>query len=105
MELYFGEMRSVALKAINFGGYRVHPHPVADLAKIILMKEGDTEELCKAHGLTTSTDKYHNMSLITKQASFSPSKQAFRRQSSLISSKRASTLFEEIARERTDIER
>ncbi|KAG0601030.1 hypothetical protein M758_11G078700 [Ceratodon purpureus] len=105
MELYFGEMRGVALKAINFGGYSMHPHPVADVAKIILMKEGDTEELCKAHGLTTSIDKDHNMSLISKQASFNPSTQAFRRQCSLISRKRAPTLFQEIAGERTDIER
>ena len=74
MELYFGEMHNVALKVIIFDGYGVHLHPVAHLAKVIFLKEGDTEELCKAHGLTRSTDKDHSMSLITKQALFSPSK-------------------------------
>ncbi|KAG0609073.1 hypothetical protein M758_8G155300 [Ceratodon purpureus] len=105
MELYFGQMRSLSLKAINCGSYKMHPYPVADIASLILMKQGDTEELCKAHGLVTGIDKEQHLSLMAKQAPFTPSTQIFRHQCTLISRKRAPTFFQEIVGERDDIER
>jgi hypothetical protein len=39
MELYFGQMRTLALKAVNCGSYKVHPYPVADRANLTLMKK------------------------------------------------------------------
>uniref|UniRef100_A9T9W8 Uncharacterized protein n=1 Tax=Physcomitrium patens TaxID=3218 RepID=A9T9W8_PHYPA len=105
MELYFGQMRTLALRAINCGSYKMHPYPVADIAGLILMKQGDTEELCKAHGLITGIDKEQHLSLMAKQAPFTPSTQTFRHQCTLISRKRAPTFYEEIVGERGDIER
>ena len=83
----------------------MHPYPVADIANLILMKQGDTEELCKAHGLVTGIDKEQHLALMAKQAPFTPSTQMFRHQCTLISQKRAPTFFQEIGGERDDIER
>lgn len=105
MELYFGQMRSLALKAINTGGYKMNPYPVAEIASLLLMKQGDTEDLCKAHGLKTGIDKNHQLALMAKQAPFTPSTQIFRHQCTLISRKRAPTFFQEIVGEIGEVER
>uniref|UniRef100_A0A7I4BKP9 PCI domain-containing protein n=1 Tax=Physcomitrium patens TaxID=3218 RepID=A0A7I4BKP9_PHYPA len=95
MELYFGEIRTLALRAINCGGYKTHPFLLGDIAELLLMKEDDTEEFCKTHGLITCLDK-GQLYLTAKQTTFSPSIQTFRHQCSLISRKRAPTFFQEI---------
>lgn len=97
MELYFGKVRRLALQALNHGGYKLHPYPMGDIAKLLLMKESDAEELCVTHGLKTGFDKSTNvLSLQAKQAPFTHSEKSFRHQSSMINRKRASTFFQEV---------
>ncbi|KAF7836277.1 SAC3 family protein C isoform X1 [Senna tora] len=38
MEPYINEVRALALACINFGGYKLHPYPLVDLSKLLMMK-------------------------------------------------------------------
>ncbi|KAM7476842.1 hypothetical protein LguiB_024085 [Lonicera macranthoides] len=38
IEPYIIEVRTLALCCVNYGGYKLHPYPLADLSKLLLMK-------------------------------------------------------------------
>jgi len=104
MELFFSQMRGIALKLLNQGGYKLHPYPMADIAKMLLMKETDADELCKSYGLETGIDKSTKaLSLLAKQAQFTPpEKDVFRHQCSLINSKRAPSYYQQVTETEVD---
>ncbi|CAK9277923.1 unnamed protein product [Sphagnum jensenii] len=104
MELFFSQMRGIALKLLNQGGYKLHPYPMADIAKMLLMKETDADELCKSYGLETGIDKSTKaLSLLAKQAQFTPpEKDVFRHQCSLINSKRAASYYQQVTETEVD---
>ncbi|XAR54500.1 hypothetical protein NMG60_11029650 [Bertholletia excelsa] len=69
-EPYIDEARALALACVNFGGYKLHPYPLEDLAKLLMMKESDIESLCHDCGLKTFTDEKGKKFLPTKQTTF-----------------------------------
>ncbi|KAF1899806.1 hypothetical protein Lal_00019938 [Lupinus albus] len=77
MEPYINEVRALALSCINFGGYKLHPYPLFDLSKQLMIKESDLETFCKSCGLETCTDESGNKLLPTKQETFSHPKGGF----------------------------
>ncbi|KAM7472616.1 hypothetical protein LguiA_010799 [Lonicera macranthoides] len=78
IEPYIIEVRTLALCCVNYGGYKLHPYPLADLSKLLLMKESDVESLCRDCGLQTSTDEVGKKFLPTKQTSFCHPKGGFK---------------------------
>ncbi|XP_061346023.1 SAC3 family protein C isoform X3 [Gastrolobium bilobum] len=83
MEPYINEVRALALSCINFGGYKLHPYPLFDLSKYLMLKESDLESLCNSCGLETYTDESGNKFLPTKQTTFSHPKGGFQNYSFL----------------------
>ncbi|CAL0328793.1 unnamed protein product [Lupinus luteus] len=77
MEPYINEVRALALACINFGGYKLHPYPLFELSKQLMIKESDLETFCKSCGLETCTDESGNKLLPTKQETFSHPKGGF----------------------------
>ncbi|KAI8028172.1 SAC3 family protein C [Camellia lanceoleosa] len=77
IEPYINEIRVLAVSCVNFGGYKLHPYPLADLSKLLMMKESDVESFCHYCGLETSTDEVGNKFLPTKQTSFCHPKGGF----------------------------
>ncbi|OIV99078.1 hypothetical protein TanjilG_32337 [Lupinus angustifolius] len=77
MEPYINEVRALALSCINFGGYKLHPYPLFELSKQLMIKESDLETFCKSCGLETCTDESGNKLLPTKQDTFSHPKGGF----------------------------
>lgn len=75
MEIHFNEVRLKGLAAMNQGGYKLHPIPLADIAKQLLLKEGDLEELCNLCGLSTGMDTSRIRCLLVKQSQFSAPKE------------------------------
>ncbi|KAE8689559.1 SAC3/GANP/Nin1/mts3/eIF-3 p25 family isoform 2 [Hibiscus syriacus] len=71
IEPYVNEVRALAISYINNCCYKVHPYPLEQLSKLLMMKESDVESLCHACGLETLTDNGENKSLPTKQTTFS----------------------------------
>ncbi|GMI72508.1 yeast Sac3 homolog C [Hibiscus trionum] len=71
IEPYVNEVRALAISYINNCCYKVHPYPLEQLSKLLMMKELDVESLCHACGLETLTDNGENKSLPTKQTTFS----------------------------------
>lgn len=80
---YINEVRALALACINFGGYKLHPYPLMDLSKHLMMKESDLESFCNYCGLETCTDESGNKLLPTKQTTFNSPKGRFQRYSLL----------------------
>nr|KYP41627.1 80 kDa MCM3-associated protein [Cajanus cajan] len=74
---YINEVRAMALSCINFGGYKLHPYPLLDLSKHLMIKEPDLESLCNYCGLETCSDESGNKLLPTKQTTFSHPKDRF----------------------------
>ncbi|KAK7317394.1 hypothetical protein RJT34_01571 [Clitoria ternatea] len=70
MEPYINEVRALALSCINFGGYKLHPYPLLDLSKHLMIKESDLESFCNSCGLETCTDEHGNKLLPSKQTTF-----------------------------------
>ncbi|XP_057976230.1 SAC3 family protein C isoform X2 [Malania oleifera] len=70
IEPYINEIRALALLCVNHGGYKLHPYPLVQLSKLLMMKESDVESLCNVCGLETSTDEVGNKFLPAKQMSF-----------------------------------
>ncbi|PON86791.1 SAC3/GANP/THP [Trema orientale] len=81
IEPYINEVRALALSCINNGGYKLHPYPLAHLAKLLMMEVSDVESFCNAYGLETCTDEQGNKLLPTKQTTFSRPKGGFQRYS------------------------
>ncbi|KAI4323626.1 hypothetical protein L6164_023218 [Bauhinia variegata] len=77
LEPFINEVRAMALSCINFGGYKLHPYPLVDLSKLLMMKESDVVSLCNACGLETCTDESGNKLLPTKQTTFCHPKGGF----------------------------
>ncbi|XP_028123858.1 SAC3 family protein C isoform X3 [Camellia sinensis] len=77
IEPYINKIRVLAVSCVNFGGYKLHPYPLADLSKLLMMKESDVESFCHDCGLETSTDEVGNKFLPTKQTSFCHPKGGF----------------------------
>ncbi|MCO5557919.1 hypothetical protein L7F22_011492 [Adiantum nelumboides] len=96
LELHFNEVRLQSLSAMNQGGYKLHPIPLADIAKHLLIKEGDLEELCNLCGLSAGMDSSRIRCLFVKQSQFAaPKELPFYRCPSIIS-KRPASYFEEV---------
>ncbi|KAK7343017.1 hypothetical protein VNO80_25978 [Phaseolus coccineus] len=74
---YINEVRVLALSCINFGGYKLHPYPLLDLSKHLMIKESDLESFCLSCGLEICTDESGNKLLPTKQTTFSHPKGGF----------------------------
>ncbi|TKY68408.1 germinal-center associated nuclear protein [Spatholobus suberectus] len=70
MTPYINEVRALALSCINFGGYKLHPYPLLDLSKHLMIKESDLESFCDSCGLETCTGESGNKLLPTKQTTF-----------------------------------
>ncbi|XP_052172666.1 SAC3 family protein C isoform X1 [Diospyros lotus] len=70
VEPFINEIRAFAVSCVNYGGYKLHPYPLSDLSKLLMMKVSDVESLCHDCGLETSTDEAGNRFLPTKQTSF-----------------------------------
>ncbi|XP_004514308.1 SAC3 family protein C isoform X1 [Cicer arietinum] len=83
MEPYINEVRSLALSCINFSGYKLHPYPLFNLSKHLMIEESDLELLCHSCGLETCTDESGNKLLHTKQTTFSHPKGGFQKYSFL----------------------
>lgn len=77
IEPYLNEVRALAVSYINNCCYKLHPYPLEQLSKLLLMKESDVESFCHACGLQTLTDGDGNKSLPTKQTTFSIPKGSF----------------------------
>ncbi|KAK7314053.1 hypothetical protein VNO77_39261 [Canavalia gladiata] len=83
MDPYINEVRALALSCINFGGYKLHPYPLVDLSKLLMIKESDLESFCNSCGLETCTDESGNKLLPTKQTTFNHPKSGFQNYSFL----------------------
>ncbi|MQL93857.1 hypothetical protein Taro_026509 [Colocasia esculenta] len=70
LEPVIDEVRAWALSYINYGGYKLHPYPLAELSRVLMMEESDLESLCHACGLETSKDEAGRFFLPTKQLGF-----------------------------------
>ncbi|KAJ7949425.1 SAC3 family protein 2 [Quillaja saponaria] len=70
IEPYINEVRAMALSCINSVCYKLHPYPLADLSKLLMMKESDLECLCSACSLETCTNESGDKLLSTKQTTF-----------------------------------
>lgn len=70
IEPFVNEVRALAICCVNYGGYKLHPYPVADLSKLLMMEETEVESLCKDCGLEITMDEFGNKFLPTKQTSF-----------------------------------
>ncbi|XP_022139327.1 SAC3 family protein C isoform X2 [Momordica charantia] len=83
LEPYVNEVRALALSFINNGGYKLNPYPLMDLSTLLMMEESEVESFCKSCGLVTCVDELGNLSLPTKQTTFSCPSGAFQRYSFL----------------------
>ncbi|KAL1346474.1 hypothetical protein HN51_020123 [Arachis hypogaea] len=83
MEPYINEVRALAISCINFGGYKLHPYPLFNLSKLLMIEESDLESFCNSCGLKTCTDESGNKLLPTKQTTFSHPKGGFQHYSFL----------------------
>ncbi|KVH98188.1 SAC3 family protein C [Cynara cardunculus var. scolymus] len=70
IEPYISEIRATGLSCLNYGGYKLHPYPLADLSKHLLLEESDVESFCKDCGLDTFTSDTGTKFMPTKQTSF-----------------------------------
>ncbi|XP_052488111.1 SAC3 family protein C isoform X2 [Gossypium raimondii] len=70
------EVRALAISYINNCCYKLHPYPLEQLSKLLMMKELDVESLCHACGLKITSDDGENKSLPTKQTTFSIPKES-----------------------------
>ncbi|KAK7405643.1 hypothetical protein VNO78_07204 [Psophocarpus tetragonolobus] len=77
MSPYINEVRALALSCINFGGYKLHPYPLFNLSKHLMIKESDLEAFCNYCGLETCADESGNKLLPAKQATFTHPKDGF----------------------------
>lgn len=96
MELHFNEVRLRSLSAMNQGGYKLHPIPLTDIAKQLLMKEGDLEELCTLCGLLVGMDTSRVRCLFVKQSQFSAPKELPSYRCPCIISKQPASYYEEV---------
>ncbi|KAI5083012.1 hypothetical protein GOP47_0002755 [Adiantum capillus-veneris] len=96
MELHFNEVRLQSLSAMNQGGYKLHPIPLADIAKQLLIKEGDLEELCTLCGLSAGMDSSRVRCLFVKQSQFSAPKELPFYRCPCIINKKPASYFEEV---------
>ncbi|XP_017646447.1 SAC3 family protein C isoform X2 [Gossypium arboreum] len=71
IEPHVNEVRALAISYINNCCYKLHPYPLEQLSKLLMMKELDVESLCHACGLEISSDDGENKSLPMKQTTFS----------------------------------
>ncbi|TYI24085.1 hypothetical protein ES332_A06G208900v1 [Gossypium tomentosum] len=71
IEPHVNEVRALAISYINNCCYKLHPYPLEQLSKLLMMKELDVESLCHACGLEITSDDGENKSLPTKQTTFS----------------------------------
>ncbi|XP_043690604.1 SAC3 family protein C isoform X2 [Telopea speciosissima] len=83
MEPCINELRILVVSCINYGGYTLSPYPLAQLSKLLRMKESDMKSLCIACGLEISTNEAGNKFLPTKQTTFHPPKGGFQNYSFL----------------------
>ncbi|KAK2991722.1 hypothetical protein RJ640_004250 [Escallonia rubra] len=77
LQPYISEVRAFAVSCVNYGGYKIHPYPLPDLSKLLLMKEVDVESFCSDCGLETTTDEVGKKFLPMKQTSFCHPKRVF----------------------------
>ncbi|KAH9618733.1 hypothetical protein KSS87_010607 [Heliosperma pusillum] len=70
IEPYISQVWGRALECINYSGYKLHPYPLSNLSKSLMIKELDLEAFCNACGLVVSEDDMGNKVLPTKQTSF-----------------------------------
>ncbi|XP_021296367.1 SAC3 family protein C isoform X3 [Herrania umbratica] len=77
IEPYVNEVRALAVSYINNCCYKLHPYPLEDLSKLLMMKESDMESFCHACGLKTLSDDGGNKLLPTKQTTFCNPKGSF----------------------------
>ncbi|XVF00135.1 hypothetical protein REPUB_Repub03eG0258900 [Reevesia pubescens] len=77
IEPYVNEVRALAVSYINNCCYKLHPYPLEQLSKLLMMRESDAESFCHACGLETSSDGGGNKLLPTKQTTFSIPKGSF----------------------------
>ncbi|KAK3034703.1 hypothetical protein RJ639_032464 [Escallonia herrerae] len=77
LQPYISEVRAFAVSCVNYGGYKIHPYPLPDLSKLLLMKEVDVESFCSDCGLETTTDEVGKKFLPMKQTSFCHPKSVF----------------------------
>ncbi|ONI21077.1 hypothetical protein PRUPE_2G049500 [Prunus persica] len=77
LEPYVNEVRALAVSCINNGGYKLHPYPLANLSKLLMMTESDLESFCKACGLEICTNEEGYNLLPTKQTTFRHPKDGF----------------------------
>lgn len=77
IEPYISEVRAFALSCVNYGGYKLHPYPLEDLSKHLLMEESDVQTFCSDCGLKTCTSEAGIKFLPTKQTDFSIPKRGF----------------------------
>ncbi|CAB4298927.1 unnamed protein product [Prunus armeniaca] len=77
LEPYVNEVRALAVSCINNGGYKLHPYPLANLSKLLMMTESDLESFCKACGLEICTNEEGYNLLPTKQTTFCHPKDGF----------------------------
>ncbi|KAG4196493.1 hypothetical protein ERO13_A06G172400v2 [Gossypium hirsutum] len=71
IEPHVNEVRALAISYINNCCYKLHPYPLEQLSKLLMMKELDVKSLCHACGLEITSDDGENKSLPTKQTTFS----------------------------------
>nr|GMD81160.1 SAC3 family protein C isoform X1 [Ipomoea batatas] len=67
IEPYISEVRELAISSLNHGGYKLQPFPLADLSKLLMMKEWDMESFFRDYGLQILTDEEGNRCLFSKQ--------------------------------------
>ncbi|XP_059649339.1 SAC3 family protein C [Cornus florida] len=94
IEHYINEVRGFAVSFVNHGGYKLHPYPLSDLSKLLMIKESDVESFCNDCGLEISTDELGNKFLPAKQTTFCRPKGGFQNYC-LLSSEQFERLFAE----------
>ncbi|CAH9080047.1 unnamed protein product [Cuscuta epithymum] len=67
IEPYISQVRELALSSLNHGGYKLQPITLADLSKLLMMKEWDIESFFRDCGLQIFTDEEGNKCLLSKQ--------------------------------------
>lgn len=77
VESYINEFRVLAMSCINGVGYKLHPYPLTQLSKLLMMHESDVESFCGACGLETCNDDAGNKFLPMKQTTFHHPKEEF----------------------------
>lgn len=78
LEPHISEVRELAISCMNTSAYKLHPFPLLDLSKLLLMKESELQALCRDCGLQTSSDAIGNLLLPSKQTTFSHPKREAR---------------------------